>query len=158
MSGRSSMPPVLGAVCVALFVAGCSSSGTVGAEGSSNHSVGSLTGGTSHGASDGGSDGSSSGSSDGDDAGCTEALRAIQNAEQAANDTNDVQGAVDTATTSVGQLRDAANTTQKPGGKEAMNKVADDVQAVIDTAQSGQQPSTHQALTDAQAVIELCQS
>ncbi|WP_194916611.1 hypothetical protein [Catenulispora rubra] len=136
------MLPMIGAVCVALLVAGCSSSGTVGGSGSSNSSVGSLTG----------------GASGGSDAGCTEALQAIQNAEKVANNTDDVQGAVKVATASIGQLRDAANITQKPGGKDAMNKVADDVQAVVTGVENGQKPSARQALTDAQVVVGLCGS
>ncbi len=44
---------------------------------------------------------------------------------------------------------------QKPGGKDAMNKVAGDLQAVVTQAESGHRPSAHQALTDAQVVAGI---
>ncbi|MEY9863061.1 hypothetical protein ABH935_008710 [Catenulispora sp. GAS73] len=144
MSSRPHISAVFGAACVALLIAGCSSSGTVGGDASSNSAVGGLTGGNSAG-------------SDGSDAGCTEAMQAIQNAEKAQSST-DLQAVLKVANTSISQLRDAAQTTQKPGGKDAMNKVADDIQTVVSQAESGQQPSPRQALADAQVVAGICGS
>ena len=147
---------MVGAVCAALLLAGCSSSGTVGGKGSSSGGVGGFTGGTSGGT--GGSSGGIgglSGGSGGTDAGCAEAAVAIQNAEKAQNSTSP-QSALKGVQTAIGQLRDAALTTQKPGGKDAMNKVADDLEEILTQAKSGQTPSTQQALTDAQAVASAC--
>ncbi|MEY9930563.1 hypothetical protein ABH926_005210 [Catenulispora sp. GP43] len=148
MFSRSRIPAIITALCATLLIAGCSSSGTVAGSGSPNTTTGALTGGTS-----GGSGGN--GGNDSTDAGCSEATSAIQNAMKAEN-TNDVPAGLKVATTSIAQLRDAAQTTQKPGGKDAMNKVADDLQAVVTQVQSGQQPSIHQALADAQSVMDIC--
>ncbi len=131
-----------GAVCAALLLAGCSSSGTVGAGGSSSGGVGGLTGATS-------------GGNSGPDTGCTQAMLAIQNAEKAQTNTN-LQAAVSAANTSIGQLRAAALATQKPGGRDAMNKVADDLQAIVTQVAAGHQPDTTSALRDAQIVAGIC--
>jgi hypothetical protein len=144
MSSRHRIPVLVGAVCTAVLLAGCSSSGTVGG----NNAAQGTSGGTS-----GGTGGATGGAAS--DRGCSEALLAIQNAEKAQNSTNP-QAALQALTTSIGQLRDAAQATQVSGGKDAMNKVADDLQAIETQAQSGQQPSTSQALADGQAVVTLC--
>jgi len=146
MSTRPRIPAVAGAVCAALLLAGCSSSGTVGAGGSASGGVAGLTGGTS---------GGTGGTSSGPDAGCTSAMLAIQSAERAQTNTN-LQAAVSAANTSIGQLRAAAATTQKPGGKDAMNKVADDLQSIVSQAAAGHQPDTSEALRDAQIVASIC--
>ena len=156
MSSRPHISAVFGAVCAALLIAGCSSSGTVGGSASSNNDVSGFTGGTSGGTS-GGASGGTSGGSGGSDAGCTEAMQAIQNAEKAQNST-DAQSVLKVAQTSISQLRDAAQNTQKPGAKDAMNKVADDIQDIVTQAESGQQPSPQKALSDAQVVIGICGS
>lgn len=148
MSARPRMSAIVGAACVAMLLAGCSSSGTVGVDGLSKGGAGAVTAGTSD--SPSGQTGGASG-----DAGCSEALPAIQNAEKAQK-SNDPQAALKVAATSIGQLRQAALVTQKPGGKDAMNKVADDMQAVVTQAESGQKPSTHQAVADAQVVAGIC--
>ena len=159
MSTRPRIPAVVGAVCAALLLAGCSSSGTVGAGGTSSGGVGGVTGGTSGGT--GGTGGTSggtggtSGGNGGTDTGCTQAMLAIQNAERAQTNTN-LQAAVSAANTSIGQLRAAASATQKPGGKDAMNKVADDLQAIVSQAAAGRQPDTSEALRDAQIVASIC--
>ncbi|MEY9856367.1 type IV secretory pathway TrbL component [Catenulispora sp. GAS73] len=152
MSTRPRIPAVVGTVCAALLLAGCSSSGTVGAGGTSSGGVGGLTGGTSGGT--GGTSGGTGGNS-GTDTGCTQAMLAIQNAERAQTNTN-LQAAVSAANTSIGQLRAAAAVTQKPGGKDAMNKVADDLQAIVSQAAAGRQPDTSEALRDAQIVASIC--
>lgn len=82
-------------------------------------------------------------------------MPAIQNAEKAQK-SDGPQAALNVADTSIGQLRQAALVTRKPGGKDAMNKVADDIQALVTQAESGQNPSTHQAVTDAQVVAGIC--
>ncbi|WP_194915512.1 hypothetical protein [Catenulispora rubra] len=142
MSTRPRIPAMAGAVCAALLLAGCSSSGTVGAGGSSSGGVGGLTGATS-------------GGNSGPDTGCTQAMLAIQNAEKAQTNTN-LQAAVSAANTSIGQLRAAALATQKPGGRDAMNKVADDLQAIVTQVAAGHQPDTTSALRDAQIVAGIC--
>ena len=146
MSSRPRIPVLVGAVCAAVLLAGCSSSGTISGNGSSNNAAGGFTGGTS---------GGGSGGSGGSDAGCNEALLAVQNAEKAQNSSNP-QTALNALNTSIGQLRNAASKTQKPGGKDAINKVADDLAAIKTQAQSGQTPDTQQAFTDAQAVATIC--
>ena len=147
MSSRPRIPAIFCAVAATLLIAGCSSSGTVAQSGSPNTTTGALTGGAS-----GGSSGSG-----GTDAGCSEAGQAIQNAEKAAR-SNDIPAGLKVAATSISQLRDAALTTQEPGGKDAMNKVADDMQDFVTQLQNGQQPSTHQVLADAQSVMDICTS
>ena len=147
----------VGAVCATLLLAGCSSSGTVG----SGSSTGGSTSGTSGGLI-GGSTGGTSGGEDSDDsnsggsdAGCTEAATAIQNAEQAQH-SNDPQSVLKTLQTSISQLHDAASKTKKPGGKDAINKVADDLNDILSQAQSGQEPDTSQAFDDADALAQIC--
>jgi hypothetical protein len=152
MSSRPRIPVLIGAVCAAVLLAGCSSSGTISG-GSSNDSSGGFTGGTSGGST--GSSGGTSGGNGGTDAGCAQALLAVQNAEKAQNSSNP-QTALNALNTSIGQLRNAAGKTQKPGGKDAMNKVADDLEAIKTQAQSGQNPSTQQALDDAQQIATIC--
>lgn len=154
MSSRPRVLALAGAVCVTvLLAAGCSSSGTIGS-GSANGAAAGLTGGTSGGSGDSGGS-SGSGGNTGGDAGCNQAIVAIQNAEKAQNSA-DPQTAIKGAETSIGQLRAAANATQKPGGKDAINKVADDLQAIVTQATNGQTPDTSQALTDAQQVASIC--
>lgn len=159
MSTRPRIPAVAGAVCAALLLAGCSSSGTVGAGGSSGGGVAGLTGGTSGGTggTSGGTGGTggTSGGTGGTDTGCTQAMLAIQDAEKAQTNTN-LQAAVSAANTSIGQLRAAALATQKPGGRDAMNKVADDLQAIVTQVAAGHQPDTTSALRDAQIVAGIC--
>ena len=148
MSTRPRIPALAGAVCVALLLAGCSSSGTVGESSSATGgAAGGLVGGTS-----GGSGGTTGG---GTDTSCQQAMLAIQNAEKAQNSAS-AQGALQGVSTSIGQLHAAALTTKKPGGKDAMNKVADDLQNILNEARNGQTPDTQQALTDAQAVATIC--
>ena len=148
MSTRPRIPALVGAVCAAMLLAGCSSSGTVG---SGSSATGGAKGGFAGGAT-GGTGGTTGGSTD---ASCSQAMLAIQNAEKAQNSTSP-QAALQGVSTSIGQLRAAALTTQKPGGKDAMNKVADDLQNILNEARSGQTPDTQQALTDAQAVQSIC--
>jgi hypothetical protein len=140
----------VGAVCAALLLAGCSSSGTVGSGTSAaGGTTGGLTGGTT------GKTGGTSGGTTGTDTSCAQAMLAIQNAEKAQNSTSP-QAALQGVSTSIGQLHAAALTTQKPGAKDAMNKVADDLQNILNEARNGQTPDTQQALTDAQAVATIC--
>lgn len=151
MSTRPRVPALAGAVCAcaALLLAGCSSSGTVGDSGSATGGVtGGFAGGTS------GGTGGTTGGGDGDTS-CQQAMLAIQNAEKAQNSSSQ-QAALQGVSTSIGQLHAAALTTKKPGGKDAMNKVADDLQNILNEARNGQNPDTQQALTDAQAVATIC--
>jgi hypothetical protein len=152
MSSRSRIPVLVGAVCAAVLLAGCSSSGTVGTA-SSTGAAGAASGGAAGGS--GGTGGTGGDSAGGADAGCTEAMLAIQNAEKAQNSSSG-QAAIQGAQTSIGQLRAAANATKKPGGKYAINKVADDLQAIVTQAAQGQTPDTSLALTDAQQVASIC--
>jgi hypothetical protein len=154
MSTRPRIPALAGAVCAcaALLLAGCSSSGTVGG---STSATGGVTGGFAGGTT-GGTSGKSGGTTGGGtDTSCQQAMLAIQNAEKAQNSTS-AQAALQGVSTSIGQLHAAALTTQKPGGKDAMNKVADDLQNILNEARNGQTPDTQQALTDAQAVATIC--
>lgn len=153
----------VGAVCAALLLAGCSSSGTISGS-SKGGSSGGFIGGSSAGSSSGGSssgltggDDSDAGASDsgGGDAGCAEAATAIQNAEQAQH-SNDPQSVLKSLQTSISQLHDAASKTKKPGGKDAINKVADDLNDILSQAQSGQEPDTSQAFDDADALAQIC--
>lgn len=156
MSSRPRIPLLIGAACTALLLAGCSSSGTISGGGSAGGTLGGLTGGAS--GDSGGSSGTTGGTGGtdaGTDAGCTSAMLAIQNAEKNQNATNP-QTALQALSTSIGQLRAAANTTKKPGGKDAMNRVAADLQTILTNAQSGQTPDTQQAFTDAQLVADIC--
>jgi hypothetical protein len=155
MSSRSRIPVLVGAVCAAVLLAGCSSSGTVGTA-SSTGAAGAASGGAAGGSGGtGGTGGTGGDSAGGADAGCTEAMLAIQNAEKAQNSSSG-QAAIQGAQTSIGQLRAAANATKKPGGKYAINKVADDLQAIVTQAAQGQTPDTSLALTDAQQVASIC--
>lgn len=144
MSTRPRIPVSIGVACAALLLAGCSSSGTIGA-GTTSSTGGSVTGGKTGGSSGG----------TGTDSGCAQAILAIQGAEKAQNSASP-QTQLKGVQTSIGQLRSAAQTTHKPGGKDAMNKVADDLQTIINQAESGQTPSTQQALNDAQVVATIC--
>ena len=139
MSTCPRMPALAGAVCAALLLAGCSSTGTVGSVSAAGGAAGG-TGGTTGG---------------GTDPGCRQAMIAIQNAEKAQN-AADPQAAFQGVSTSIGQLHAAAFTSKKPGAKDAINKVADDLQNIINETRSGQTPDTQQALTDAQAVAGIC--
>lgn len=150
MSTRPRIPALAGVVCAcaALLLAGCSSSGTVG---ESSSATGGVTGGFA-----GGTSGKSGGTTGGgNDTSCQQAMLAIQNAERAQNSAS-AQAALQGVSTSIGQLHAAALTTKKPGGKDAMNKVADDLQNILNEARNGQTPDTQQALTDAQAVATIC--
>ncbi|ACU73241.1 hypothetical protein Caci_4377 [Catenulispora acidiphila DSM 44928] len=149
MSTRPRIPVSVGVACAALLLAGCSSSGTIGA-GTTSSTGGSVTGGGITGGKTGGSSGAT-----GTDSGCAQAILAIQGAEKAQNSASP-QTQLKGVQTSIGQLRSAAQTTRKPGGKDAMNKVADDLQTIINQAESGQTPSTQQALNDAQVVATIC--
>lgn len=140
MSTRPRVPALAAAVCAALLLAGCSSSGTVGNSTPAAGGTGGATGGNTGG---------------GTDTSCAQAMLAIQNAEKAQNSSSP-QAALQGVSTSIGQLHAAALTTQKPGGKDAMNKVADDLQNILNEARSGQTPDTQQALTDAQVVATIC--
>lgn len=153
MSIHPRIPALAGAVCAcaALLLAGCSSSGTVGSSSTTGGATGGVTGGSA-----GGTSGATGGTvGGGTDTSCQQAMLAIQNAEKAQNNSN-AQAALQGVSTSIGQLHAAALTTQKPGGKDAMNKVADDLQNILNEARSGQTPDTQQALTDAQAVATIC--
>ncbi|MEY9929045.1 type IV secretory pathway TrbL component [Catenulispora sp. GP43] len=149
MSTRPGIPALVAVACAAVLLAGCSSSGTISAGSASDTTGGQAAGST------GGSGGTGGTSGGGSDNGCTQAMLAIQNAEKAQNSA-DPQTALKGVNTSISQLRAAALTTQKPGGKDAMNKVADDLQNIMNAAEAGQQPDTQQALTDAQVVATVC--
>lgn len=155
MSTRPGIPALVVVACAAVLLAGCSSSGTISGDSAANTTGGVSGGGTVGTGGSGGTGGSSGGG--GGDTGCNQAMLAIQNAEKAQNSANP-QTALKGVNTSISQLRAAALTTQKAGGKDAMNKVADDLQAVLSAAESGQQPDTQQALTDAQVVATVCGS
>jgi hypothetical protein len=149
MSIRSRTPALAGVVCAALLLAGCSSSGTVGgsAQGGTAGQVGGTTGGS----------GGTSGGTGGTDAGCTQARSAIENAEQAQPEiATDPQDVANKLTTDMSQLRTAATITQTPGAAQAMNKVADDVQHLLDQARSGPSGDPSAALADAQTVLTIC--
>jgi hypothetical protein len=82
-------------------------------------------------------------------------MTAIQNAEKAQTST-DPQSALKTADTSIAQLQDAAHKTKKPGGKDAINKVADDLQNILAQAQNGKIPDESGAMADAQTIVTVC--
>lgn len=171
MSTRHRIPVLAAAASAAvLLLAGCSSSGVVGSHsGSSKGSSGGFTGGTG-GDSDlsadsdlsGDSSGDSSGGSNGGDSaggtdpGCAAAMSAIQNAEKL-QDTSDPKAALNGIQTAISQLHSAAGKTHKPGAKQAINKVADDLGSILDQAKSGTAPDTAKALTDAEAVATACE-
>ena len=151
MSIRTHAPTLASAVCAALLLAGCSSSGTIGSSAKSGTAglVGGTTGGT----------GGTSGGTGGADAGCTKALSAIADAEQAqAEISTNPRDVMNKVTTDKSQLRAAATMTHKPGAAQAMNKVADDLQALLTQARSGQHTDPSTALADAQAVLTICGS
>jgi hypothetical protein len=129
-----------------MLLAGCSSSGTIGS--ASSNAAGGVNGGAT-----GGTGGAVGGA--GTDAGCAQAMAAIQGAEKAQNSASP-QTAFKGVNASIGELRAAAVTTKKPGGKDAMNKVADDLQNVVTLAEQGQTPDTQGALKDAQIVAGIC--
>jgi len=180
MSTRYRIPIFAAAAsAAALLLAGWSSWGIVGSSnGSSEDSSGGFTGGTggksdsggaSGGFSSGGSSsgGSSSGSSSsggssggalagGADPGCAAALVAIQNAERLQS-SSDPKVVISGIRTSISQLHSAADKAKKPGAKQAINKVADDLQGILSQAQSGKNPDSSKALTDAEAVAEVCE-
>jgi hypothetical protein len=143
MSTRPRIPVLFASACAALVLAGCSSTGADSAAGAAQGSSGAgvLTGGETVGTSA--------------DAGCTEAMTALQNAEKVQR-TQDPQTAVKTVDTSISQLQDAAGKTRKPGGKEAMTKVADDLQTIMSQAKIGKTPDESGAMTDAQALATIC--
>lgn len=143
MSVRPRIPVMVGAACAAVLLAGCSSSGTIGS--ASSNANGGFAGGATGGAVGG----------SGTDSGCSQAMIAIQDAEKAQNSSNP-QAALQGVNTSIGELRTAALTTKKPGGKDAMNKVADDLQNVVNLAMQGQTADTQGALKDAQIVAGIC--
>ena len=105
MSTRPRIPALVGAVCAAMLLAGCSSSGTVG---SGSSATGGAKGGFAGGAT-GGTGGTTGGSTD---ASCSQAMLAIQNAEKAQNSTSP-QAALQGVSTSIGQLRDGARAADR---------------------------------------------
>jgi hypothetical protein len=174
MSARHRVSILVAATSTAaLLLAGCSSSGTIG-QGSSTKHQGSSSAGSSGGvlggsdsnadSTDGSSGGSSGGSSDSsgssggsgaDDPGCVAAMKAIASAQQAQH-SSDAKSAISGVQTSISQLHAASGEAKKPGVKKAIDKVAGDLQDILSQVQSGKQPSTSKALTDAQALADVC--
>ncbi|NUR59746.1 MAG: hypothetical protein HOV87_13915 [Catenulispora sp.] len=163
MSTRDRLPFVVALSAAALLAAGCSSSGTIGhGSGSSGGSSGDSSGGSSGGSSSsggllGGSSGGSSGGSKagGADAGCAEALTAIQSALKLQGSTNP-QSALSGLKSASRQMHDAAGKTKNQDAKDAMNKVSDDLSSMASEVQRGKTPDTSQAMSDAGAVAEAC--
>lgn len=153
MSTRPSITVLVGAAFAAVLLAGCSSSGSISGSGSQGSAVGG-TGGVP-GSASGSTPAGASGGNGSVDKGCAQAMTAIQDAEKAQNNPNP-QDALQEATTDIGQIRAAAATTKKPGGQAAMNKVADDLQTIVNEVAAGQKPDTSQALDDGQEVVRVC--
>jgi hypothetical protein len=168
MSVRYRVPALIcAASAAALLLGGCGSSGTVssikggGTSGGTSTTGGSSTGGnnptpsagdtTSPAASTGGAlAGLGSLSTD---PGCKEALTALSDLTALQSDPTK---ALTQFPATIAKIRDGANTTQRPGAKDAINKMADDFQGVLDGLSKGQTPDQTKLQADGEAVGLAC--
>ena len=178
MSARHRVPVLIGATAaaVALLLGGCASSGTVNSKSTTGGVIGGPTGGPSTpAASDSSSspadnptstDTPSSDSSDSaiagqlkalagamTDPGCKQTVNALGDVLSMENDPLKLAGSLPQV---IQKIRQGAATTQKPGAKDAINKLADDLQAMFDTAVKGGTPDTASIGTDSAAFATAC--